>query len=96
MLPGQFKRNVYDQNFYWGGGVEWPEWEGVTVKNASSGVVGVGGHKKLFIGGEGTEGATTSPPPPKLLTVQNPMGCIHIPLSQLLEMRLLCTFSQFH
>ena len=35
---------------------------GLTVKNASSRVVGFGGHKKLFIGEEGTEGAT--PPPP--------------------------------
>ena len=40
--------------------------EGVTVKGASSGVVGFGGHKKLFIGREGTEGATTSPPPPPI------------------------------
>ena len=65
------------------------------MKDASSGVVGVGGHKKLFVGGEGTEGATT-PPPPKILTVHTPVGCIRIPLSQFLEMRPLCTFSQFH
>ena len=40
-------------------------WGGITVKNASSGAVGFGGHKKLFVGGEGTEGATTFPPPLK-------------------------------
>ena len=38
---------------------------GVTVKDASSGVVGFGSHKKLFVWGEGTEGATTSPPQKK-------------------------------
>ena len=39
--------------------------EGITVKNASSGAVGFGGYKKLFVGGEGTGGATTFPPPLK-------------------------------
>ena len=53
------------------------------MKDASSGVAGIGGDKKLFVGGEGTEGATTSPP--KILTVHNPMGCIRIPLSQFLK-----------
>ena len=65
------------------------------MKDTSSGVVGDGGNKQLFVGGEGTEGTTTSFHP-KILTVHNPMGCIRIPLSQFLEMRPLCTFSQFH
>ena len=51
------------------------------------------GLKELFV--RGTEGATT-PAPPKILTVHNPMGCIRIPISIVLEMRPLCTFSQFH
>ena len=55
------------------------------MKDAQSGVAGVGGHKKLFIGVEGTEGTTTPAPPPKILTVHNPMGCIRIPLSQFLK-----------
>ena len=40
------KHWVYDKNFHWGVGVV--EGEGVTVKNALSGVVGVGGHQGIF------------------------------------------------
>ena len=46
---------------------------GVTVKDALNGVAGVGGHKKLFVGGGGTEGTTTPALPPKkvlLYTIQ--------------------------
>ena len=50
---------------------------------------GGGGHKKLFVGGGG-QGWWQK------MTVHNPEGCIRIPLSQFLEMRSLCTFSQFH
>ena len=75
LLPANFKRNVYDQNFYWGGGGRDSEWYG---GNRVAGVI------KLFVGGRGTEG-TTIPTPQKVFTVHNPMGCIRIPLSQFLK-----------
>ena len=43
------------------------------------------GHKELLVGGGGTEGDTTPASPPKILTVNDPTGCIRIPLPQFLK-----------
>ena len=49
------KRNVHDQNFDWGG--KDGEWGGGNSERFLKWVGG--GHKRLFIGGGGTEGTTT-------------------------------------
>ena len=47
---------------------------------------GMRGHKKLFVGGKGTEGVIT-PAPPKILIVHNPVGCACILLSVFLGLK---------